>query len=58
MTRDDRLQAAQQVLADRPTIRLAPDAARAFGAALARPARVNARLAAALARTATVAWLD
>lgn len=50
--------AADDVLAERQTIRLSPDAAAAFTEALNRPARVNERLAQALRRPAKFSWLD
>jgi uncharacterized protein (DUF1778 family) len=49
---------AEEVLAERSSIRLSADAANAFSEALARPAEVNERLAAALARTWKFSWLD
>jgi uncharacterized protein (DUF1778 family) len=51
-------QAADELLAQRQSIRLSPAAASAFEEALSRPARVNERLAVALARPATFSWLD
>lgn len=51
-------QAADQVLAERSTIKLSPRAAAAFNEALNRPAKVNERLAAALKRPAKFGWLD
>ena len=51
-------QAADDVLAERQTIHLSPDAAAAFAEALNRPAQVNERLAAALERPAKFTWLD
>jgi uncharacterized protein (DUF1778 family) len=42
---------AEEVLAERLSIRLSPDAAEAFSNALEQPAEVNERLAAALRRT-------
>ena len=50
--------AADDVLAERQTIHLSPDAAAAFAEALNRPARVNQRLAKALQRPAKFSWLD
>lgn len=50
--------AADDVLAERQTIRLSPDAAAAFAEALDRPAQVNERLAKALQRQAKFSWLD
>ncbi|MFM1731114.1 DUF1778 domain-containing protein [Prescottella soli] len=56
------LQAAQNkaddVLAERDVIRLSPNAAAAFEEALTRPARVNDKLAQALARPMKFTWLD
>ena len=49
---------AEEVLAERSSIRLTPDASAAFSEALERPARVNDRLAAALDRTRKFSWLD
>jgi uncharacterized protein (DUF1778 family) len=49
---------AEEVLAERSSIRLSPDAAAAFTEALERPADVNDRLAAALRSTRKFSWLD
>jgi uncharacterized protein (DUF1778 family) len=49
---------AEAVLAERSVISLAPDAAQAFSDALARPAAVNERLAAALDRPRGFRWVD
>lgn len=49
---------AEEVLAERRSVRLSPAAATAFEEALERPAEVNDRLAAALRRTRGFAWLD
>lgn len=49
---------AEEVLAQRPLISLAPEAAAAFARALAEPAAVNTRLAAALSRPRKFDWLD
>jgi uncharacterized protein (DUF1778 family) len=49
---------AEEVLAERPSIRLSTRAASAFTEALARPAQVNERLAAALHRPRKFTWLD
>lgn len=49
---------AEEVLAERTAIALAPEAAQAFDEALARPARVNERLAAALGRPRRFRWVD
>ncbi|HUH71684.1 MAG TPA: DUF1778 domain-containing protein [Mycobacterium sp.] len=51
-------QAADDLLAERQTIRLSPKAAAAFAEALNRPAQVNERLAAALERSTEFTWLD
>lgn len=48
---------AEEVLAERSSIRLSADAAIAFSEALERPAEVNQRLAKALARTRKFSWL-
>jgi uncharacterized protein (DUF1778 family) len=50
--------AADDVLAERQTLHLSPDAAVALTEALDRPARVNERLAKALQRPAKFSWLD
>jgi uncharacterized protein (DUF1778 family) len=49
---------AEEILAERSSIRLSPDAAVAFSEALERPAEVNGRLAQALRRERTFSWLD
>lgn len=49
---------AEEVLAERQSIRLTPQAAAAFTEALERPAGVNQRLADALRRPRRFAWLD
>lgn len=49
---------AEEVLAERSSIRLSPEAASAFSEALERPAEVNDRLAAALRRARKFSWLD
>jgi uncharacterized protein (DUF1778 family) len=49
---------AEAVLAERSVISLSPNAARAFSDALAQPAAVNERLAAALDRTRGFRWVD
>ena len=49
---------AEQVLAERSSIRLSTAAAAAFSEALEKPAEVNDRLAAALRRTRKFTWLD
>jgi uncharacterized protein (DUF1778 family) len=51
-------QHAEEVLAERRVIDLPPQAARAFSEALAAPARVNERLAAALGRPRRFRWID
>jgi uncharacterized protein (DUF1778 family) len=49
---------AEEILAERQSIRLSAQAAIAFNEALARPARVNERLAEALRRPRKFTWLD
>ncbi len=49
---------AEEVLAERSSIRLSPEAAAAFSPALERPAEVNERLARALRRKRRFSWLD
>jgi uncharacterized protein (DUF1778 family) len=49
---------AEEILAERSSIRLSRDAAVAFTEALERPAEVNDRLANALRRKRTFSWLD
>jgi uncharacterized protein (DUF1778 family) len=49
---------AEEVLAERSVIALSPHAAQAFSEALAQPASVNARLAAALDRPRDFRWVD
>lgn len=49
---------AEEIMAERSSIRLSPDAAAAFSHALERPAEVNDRLAAALRRKRKFSWLD
>jgi uncharacterized protein (DUF1778 family) len=51
-------QQAEAVLAERSVIELSPRAAQAFSDALAQPARVNERLAAALDRPRGFRWVD
>lgn len=51
-------QHAEEVLAERTVIQLSPQAAEAFSDALAQPARVNERLAAALDRPRGFRWID
>lgn len=50
--------AAEEILAERQTIRLSPRAAAAFSEALERPAEVNDRLGTALRRSRKFKWLD
>jgi uncharacterized protein (DUF1778 family) len=49
---------AEAVLAERSVISLPPEAAQAFSDALASPATVNTRLAAALDRPRGFRWVD
>jgi uncharacterized protein (DUF1778 family) len=49
---------AEEILAERQSIRLTPQAAEAFNEALSAPATVNARLAKALDRPRKFSWLD
>lgn len=49
---------AEEILAERSSIRLSPDAAIAFSEALEQPAQVNDRLAHALRRKRSFSWLD
>ncbi len=49
---------AEEVLAERSSIRLSAEAAAAFTEALDRPAQVNDRLAKALRRKRKFSWLD
>lgn len=49
---------ADEILLERQLIRLAPDAARAFAAALGQPTSVNERLATALQRPRAFSWID
>ena len=49
---------AEEVLAERSSIRLSADAAAAFTEALERPAQVNDRLAKVLRRKGKFSWLD
>lgn len=48
---------AEEILAERSSIRLSPQAAAAFSEALERPAEVNDRLAQALRRKRKFSWL-
>jgi uncharacterized protein (DUF1778 family) len=49
---------AEEILAERSSIRLSPTAASAFSQALEEPAQVNIRLARALRRKRKFNWLD
>jgi uncharacterized protein (DUF1778 family) len=49
---------AEEILAERSSIRLSSEAAVAFTEALERPAQVNDRLARALRRKRKFSWLD
>ncbi len=49
---------AEEILAERQSIRLTPQAAEAFNEALDAPASVNERLAEALERPRKFTWLD
>jgi uncharacterized protein (DUF1778 family) len=49
---------AEEILAERTSIRLSPEAAAVFSEALERPADVNERLAQALRRPRKFTWLD
>ena len=49
---------AEEVLAERSVVALSPQAAEAFSEALAQPASVNQRLAAALERPREFRWVD
>lgn len=49
---------AEEVMAERSTIRLSPEVATAFTEALEHPGSVNDRLAAALRRERKFSWLD
>jgi uncharacterized protein (DUF1778 family) len=49
---------AEEILAERRTIRLSPRAAEAFDEALKQPAQANRRLADALRRPRKFTWLD
>ena len=49
---------AEEILAERSSVRLSPDAAAAFSEALHRPGEVNERLAHALRRKRKFSWLD
>lgn len=49
---------AEEILAERTVIPLSPRAAQAFSEALAQPASVNRRLAAALERPRKFRWID
>jgi uncharacterized protein (DUF1778 family) len=49
---------AEEILAERSSVRLSPQAAVAFTEALERPAEVNDRLVQALRRKRKFRWLD
>lgn len=49
---------AEEILAEPRLVELSPEASRAFTEALAEPARVNERLAAALERPREFRWID
>jgi uncharacterized protein (DUF1778 family) len=49
---------AEEILAERQSVRLTPQAAEAFTEALDAPASVNERLAKALERPRKFTWLD
>ena len=49
---------AEEILADRQSILLSPEVARAFTEAFNRPASVNERLAQALLRPQAFSWID
>lgn len=49
---------AEEILAERSSICLSPEAAVAFSEALERPAAINDRLARALRRRRKFSWLD
>ena len=49
---------AEEILAERSSVRLSPEAATAFTEALERPAQVNDRLSRALRRKRGFRWLD
>lgn len=49
---------AEEILAERSSVRLSREAAVAFSEALERPAEVNDRLARALRRKRKFSWLD
>jgi uncharacterized protein (DUF1778 family) len=49
---------AEEVLAERSSIRLSREAAAAFTEALERPAKVNDRLSGAMRRERKFSWLD
>jgi uncharacterized protein (DUF1778 family) len=49
---------AEEILAERSSIGLSPQAAAAFNEALERPGEVNERLAQALRRKRKFSWLD
>ncbi len=49
---------ADEIMAERSSIRLSPDAAVAFSEALRAPATVNDRLASAMRHKRSFSWLD
>jgi uncharacterized protein (DUF1778 family) len=49
---------AEEILAERQSIQLSPEAAAAFSESLRRPASVNERLSRALRRPRGFAWID
>jgi uncharacterized protein (DUF1778 family) len=49
---------AEEILAERSSVRLSREAAAAFTEALERPAEINDRLASALRRKRKFKWLD
>jgi uncharacterized protein (DUF1778 family) len=51
-------QQAEELLAERQAVSLAPEAAAAFATALSEPARVNQRLRTALGRPRKFRWID
>ena len=51
-------QQAEELLAERQTIALTPEAAAAFAKALSQPEQVNERLRAALRRPRKFRWID
>lgn len=49
---------ATEIFAQRAVIRLSPEAASAFDAALSRPAEINHRLSETLQRSRKVRWIE